>query len=1253
MKPFVSIGAQKPITNIILGGIRMKTLLFKNDHSVYAVVFSGNKKIPVFTINLIEWLLQASFCASESLDGPFPFIGPRREIITPWSTNASEIMGNCGITNVERVEEFFYSSGNFVYDPMLQSQYETINQGTLLLDRKPDPIIYVENISAYNNTEGLALNDGEISYLNDLAITNGRPWTDSELFGFSQANSEHCRHKIFNGDFLIDGITMKESLFSLIKKTTNTNPGSVVSAYVDNCAFLDGPYGWRFTVDENGYFKKNRGKQLITLKAETHNFPTTVAAFPGAATGTGGEIRDRMGGGRGSIPIAGTAVYMTPYPRFGGSNRGNMNERKWLYQTPEEILIRASNGASDYGNKFGQPLINGAVLTFEQLVGNVRYGYDKVILQAGGIGMAYSEDLDKGTPEKGDLIILLGGDNYRIGVGGGSVSSVNTGHYTGSIELNAVQRPNAEMQKRVFNVIRACIELKNNPIITVHDHGAGGHINCLSELVGDAGGVIYLNRLPIGDKTLSQKEIIGNESQERMAILIKKDNLSLVEEIANTERCPIYNIGEITGDGFLIFKDEITGEEPFNFALKDMFGKPPKTIMTDTSHHLNLKPLIYDISGDNFESLLKSVLMMEAVSSKDYLTSKVDRSVTGLVARQQCVGPLHLPLSDLGAVALDYIGIDGIATSLGSAPVAALIDAGIGSRLALAEALTNIVFAPLKDGISSVSCSANWMWPCRNVGEDARLYQAVKSLSEFAISLGINIPTGKDSMSMTQKYPNGEKVLAPGTVIITAVGHNSDITNIVSPVLNCDARDSIIIRIDFSCDELKLGGSSFAQAIGQLGDEAPDIKDSKYFIKAFNAVQQLNDSSMILAGHDISDGGLITTILEMCFANDKAGLNINFDMFQETDLAKICFAQNPGVILQVDCCALNILGSAGVGFEIIGFLDEPGSITIHKNCDYYQLNIADLRKTWSKTSYKLDALQSGIDSASKRLSNLGSQPLSYKFPAKFIGDISHYGRSFQDDNTGNIKAAIIREKGSNGDREMAWALSLAGFDVKDVTMSKLTDGSETLEDVRLIVFVGGFSNSDVLGSAKGWAGAFLFNKKAKQALDKFYARSDTMSLGVCNGCQLMMHLGLINKNHQIKPQMAHNNSGRFESGFVGVGVSTYPGIMLSSLSDSQLGIWVAHGEGKFLLPYAESDYRIALRYAYSDYPANPNGSHFNTAGLVSDDGRHLAMMPHPERCLRPYNWAYYPESRHNDEITPWIEMFINAYRWMVCEQNKL
>jgi len=1240
----VSIGAQEPITNIILGGIRMKTLLFQNDSSVYAVVLSDDKDLSKDTIKTIEWLLTSDFRKSETLSGPFPFIGPRREIVTPWSTSASEIMDNCGIIGIERIEEFFYSSGDSIYDPMLQSQYDVINQGTLLLNRKPDPIMYVDDISAYNNTEGLALSSEEIDYLNNLATTNGRPWTDSELFGFSQANSEHCRHKIFNGDFLIDGINKKESLFSLIKKTTRTNPGSVVSAYADNCAFLDGPNGRRFIIGENGYFKNVKGKQLITLKAETHNFPTTVAAFPGAATGTGGEIRDRMGGGRGSIPMAGTAVYMTSYPRY-GLVRGNMSERKWLYQTPEEILIRASNGASDYGNKFGQPLINGAVLTFEQMVGDVKYGYDKVILQAGGVGMAYIEHLDKGEPKKGQIIILLGGDNYRIGVGGGAVSSVDTGHYAGAIERNAVQRPNPEMEKRVYNVIRTCIELEDNPIITVHDHGAGGHINCLSELVGEAGGIIYLNRLPVGDKTLSQKEIIGNESQERMAILIEKENLSLIEKIAADERCPIYNIGEITGDGRFIFKDEITGEEPFNFSIKDMFGKPPKTVMTDTTQPLKLKPLNYDINNDDFEFLLKNVLVMESVASKEYLTSKVDRSVTGLVARQQCVGPLHLPLSDLGAVALDYVGYDGIATSLGSAPVPALIDAGAGSRLALAEALTNIVFAPLKDGLLSISCSANWMWPCRNPGEDARLYQAVEAISEFAISLGINIPTGKDSMSMTQKYPNGDKVLAPGTVIVTTVGQTSDITNIVSPVLNCEARDSMIIRIDFSSDKLKLGGSSFAQSIGQLGNETPDIKSSSYFVDAFRAVQQLNYHGMILAGHDISDGGLITTLLEMCFANDEAGLSINLGVFRESDIAKICFAQNPGVILQVKPEALNMLISARIKFENIGSLDKPGEISIRNNSDHYRLNIAYLRNVWSRVSYNLDTLQTNLDLAVDRFSNLGEQPLGYNFPENFTGKLSQYGLTIHKNNTGNIKAAIIREKGSNGDREMAWSLHMAGFDVKDIPMSKLIDGSRTLDDIQLIVFVGGFSNSDVLGSAKGWAGAFLFNEKAKIELDKFYARSDTMSLGVCNGCQLMIQLGLINKSHQVKPQMAHNLSGRFESGFVGVDISKDPGIMLESLSESQLGIWVAHGEGRFSLPYASDKYRIALKYSYSDYPANPNGSDYNVAGLVSDDGKHLAMMPHPERCLRPYNWAYYPEDRRYDEITPWVEMFINAYKW--------
>jgi phosphoribosylformylglycinamidine synthase len=660
--------------------------------------------------------------------------------------------------------------------------------------------------------KGLHSATDEIDYLENLGKKLKRKLTDSEIFGFSQVNSEHCRHKIFNGTFIIDGEEKTSSLFQLIKLTTNKNPNRVISAYKDNCAFIQGPEIEQFAPnmqDKPDYFQTERFEAVLSLKAETHNFPTTVEPFNGAATGSGGEIRDRIGGGKAAMPLAGTAVYMTSYPRLDGGRawEKKIEARPWLYQTPEEILIKASNGASDFGNKFGQPLICGSLLTFEHFEEAKEYGFDKVIMLAGGIGYGKKKDSLKDIPEKGDKIILLGGDNYRIGMGGGAVSSVATGEYDNAIELNAVQRSNPEMQKRVANAIRAMAELSDNPIVSIHDHGAGGHLNCLSELVEKIGGKIKIEKLPIGDPTLSDKEIVGNESQERMGLILKEKDTELLRKISERERAPMYEIGETTGDHQFTFEHaDKTKTNPIDLKLEDMFGNPPKTIMRDQVIVHEYEELDYEISS--IPEYLKNVLQLEEVACKDWLTNKVDRSVTGKVAKQQCAGPLQLPLNNLGVSALDYQGVKGLATSVGHAPAAGLIDPKKGSVLSISEALTNIIWAPIEGGLSGISLSANWMWPCKNPGEDARLYEAVQAASEFALSLGINIPTGKDSLSMTQKYGNGELVYSPGTVIISAAGEVKNIKKVVEPVIQ-DVPDSIILYIDLSKDNFKLGGSAF------------------------------------------------------------------------------------------------------------------------------------------------------------------------------------------------------------------------------------------------------------------------------------------------------------------------------------------------------------------------------------------------------------------------------------------------------------
>ncbi|MCH5309688.1 MAG: phosphoribosylformylglycinamidine synthase [Prevotella sp.] len=1213
-------------------------------------------------IKALCWLYgEATLIDAEKLEGFF--VGPRREMVTPWSTNAVEITQNMGLQGIIRIEEYFpVASEDAEHDPMLQRMYNGIDQSIFTINIKPDPIKYVENLEEYNEQEGLALSPEEIEYLHKLEQQNGRPLTDSEIFGFAQINSEHCRHKIFGGTFIIDGKEMESSLFAMIKKTTQENPNKILSAYKDNVAFAQGPVVEQFAPKDQStsdYFQVKDIESVISLKAETHNFPTTVEPFNGAATGTGGEIRDRMGGGVGSWPIAGTAVYMTAYPRIDGGRDWEdiLPVREWLYQTPEQILIKASNGASDFGNKFGQPLICGSVLTFEhQEADDTKYAYDKVIMLAGGVGYGTKRDCLKKEPQKGNKVVVVGGDNYRIGLGGGSVSSVDTGRYSSGIELNAVQRANPEMQKRAYNLVRALCEEDVNPVVSIHDHGSAGHLNCLSELVEECGGEIDMTKLPIGDQTLSSKEIIANESQERMGLLIDEKHIDHVRKIAERERAPLYVVGETTGDAHFSFKQG-DGVKPFDLDVAQMFGHSPKTIMRDTTVERHYGDVTYSLpcDSDTLDGYLRRVLQLEAVACKDWLTNKVDRSVTGKIARQQCQGEIQLPLSDCGVVALDYRGKKGIATAIGHAPQAGLANPEAGSVLSVAEALTNIVWAPLADGMDSLSLSANWMWPCRSQeGEDARLYAAVRALSDFCCALHINVPTGKDSLSLTQQYPNGEKIISPGTVIVSAGGEVSDIRKVVSPVVVND-KGASLYHIDFSFDEQRLGGSAFAQSLGKVGDDVPTVQNPEYFADAFNAVQELINRGWILAGHDISAGGLITALLEMTFANTQGGLHINLhDLCKDGDVVKTLFAENPGVIVEISDAHKqefkDFMEDQGVGYAKIGYpVPDSREIVVtwptgEDKKESHAFDIDALRDVWYKTSYLLDRKQSFNGKAAERFENYKQQPLVMKFNRDFTGKLSQYGITPEhEQGAKRPKAAIIREKGTQCDRETAYALYLAGFDVKDVMMTDLVSGRETLEEINMIVFCGGFSNSDVLGSAKGWAGAFLFNEKAKEALDKFYAREDTLSLGICNGCQLMVELGLTGAKGA---KMLHNDSHKFESEFITLTIPQNNSVMFGSLSGNRLGLWVAHGEGKFSLTEEESAYHIVAKYSYHGYPANPNGSAYDIAGICSEDGRHLCMMPHLERAIFPWQNAWYPADRREDEITPWMEAFVNARKWV-------
>jgi phosphoribosylformylglycinamidine synthase len=1178
------------------------------------------------------------------------FVGPRKEMVTPWSTNAVEITQTMGITGIERIEEFVrIESGTAQYDRMLRQLYTTLDQDLFTINHKPEPILEIDDIAAYSQKEGLALSKEEIDYLNEISSSLERKLTDSEVFGFSQVNSEHCRHKIFNGTFVIDGEQKPSTLFQLIKKTSKENPNFLVSAYKDNVAFIKGPRIEQFAParqDIPDFFRIDDIDSVISLKAETHNFPTTVEPFNGAATGSGGEIRDRLAGGKGSLPLAGTAVYITSYPRLDGGRpwEKKFEARPWLYQTPAEILIKASDGASDFGNKFGQPMICGSVLTFEHFEAGKKYGFDKVIMLAGGVGYGKEKDSKKEPLKAGDKIVLLGGDNYRIGMGGGAVSSVATGEFANAIELNAVQRSNPEMQKRVMNAIRAMVETGENPIISIHDHGAGGHLNCFSELLEETGGTIEINKLPVGDPTLSDKEIISNESQERMGLAIDSKHVEQLKMVAERERAPMYVTGTATGDKKFTFTDNQKNTNPVSLKVSQLFGSSPKTILTDNSTRSSFEEIAYEPT--NIESYLEMVLQLESVACKDWLTNKVDRSVTGRVAMQPTCGPIQLPLNNVAVMALDFNNNKGVATAIGHAPGAALVDPATGSKLAIAEALLNIVWTPLTHGLKGVSLSANWMWPAKNAGENSRLYAAVEAVSDFACALGINIPTGKDSLSMTQKYPDGEIVYSPGTVIISATAECDDIRKSVSPALEPVTGSSIIL-IDFSNDIHALGGSSFAQVLNTLGTRAPGVTDDEYFVKAFGCVQQLIKSNIILAGHDISAGGLITTLLEMCFPVPGVGMTVF--MKDQPDLVPVLFSERPGVVIQVSNteAAISKLEEYGVEYEIVGRVTGTRELSIAGKATDLKLDIDHLREVWFRTSYLLDRIQRPKGHAESRRENIFNQPLSYAWPTRFDGKYATYGINTYRRTPSGLKAAIIREKGVNGDREMAYALYLAGFDVKDVHMTDLVSGREDLSGVNVIVFVGGFSNSDVLGSAKGWAGAFLYNPKAKAALDAFYNRPDTLSLGVCNGCQLMMELGLVYREMEMNdhPKMHHNGSDKFESTFINITIPKNNSVLLGSYEGSRLGVWLAHGEGRFELKGLDN-YHVAATYTNPAYPGNPSDSDFATAALCSHDGRHLAIMPHIERSLFPWNWAYYPRERKGDEVGPWIEAFVNAREWV-------
>jgi len=1221
----------------------MGVTIFNSKECAYLVV--SKRRFDSADLDKLSWLLQAEVVPCDSLPGPF--VGPRREMVSPWSTNAVDIAKRVGIDSLIRIEAYRSATATTELDPMLEERVDVLTQETLNVLGAPQASFAVDSIADFNQVEGLALSAEEIAYLEAQAKKRGYPFNDAEIYAFAQINSEHCRHKIFNGSFIIDGKEQSESLFSLIKATSKAAPNEVVSAYKDNVAFLRGAPANQFaptSLEAGAKYGFSSTDTIVSLKAETHNFPTTVEPLYGASTGSGGEIRDRMAGGRGSIPLAGSAVYMTSYPRSGAAPRSYeeaLPARKWKFQSPAKILTKASNGASDFGNKFGQPLVCGSVLTFEAQLNGELHAYDRAVMLAGGVGTAKKEHAEKQAAQVGDKLVLLGGDNYRIGMGGGAVSSVDSGAVSSQLELSAIQRANPEMQKRVFNVIRTLVEVGENPIRLIHDHGAGGHINCFSELLEPLGGEVQLDALPIGDPTLSVREIICNESQERMGLIVSAKDLSLLERIAKREQAPLYIVGEVTGNNTVVFKDS-SGEAQVSLSMETLFGSTPKTELTDSTVELSYSELP-QLTTDQFFSSLSQVLSLEGVGCKDWLTNKVDRSVTGRIAQQQTVGSRQLPLSNFAITTFDYTGSSGMASSLGHASIAGLLDARAGARLSVAEALTNMMFVPLRGGLESISLSANWMWPAKQERENARLYHAVEALSEFCFSLGIAVPTGKDSLSMTMNYPDGSKVKAPGTVIVSAVAVTDDPRGRVLPVLSTKS-GTLLIYLDLSGDTaFSLGGSAFEQVSATLAARPADVAQVSSLKAGFSLVQDWIRAGKVHAGHDVSYGGIITSVLEMAFAGES-GLALEWP-----HAAEELFCEKPAVVLQVDDGDGCIEQARDAGLECfkIGTITEAQTVSLHVGGEALEIQLGELFESWLEPSLNMEKRQVSDALAEERAQVLRKHSQRYRFPEGFDGTAASVGANLVRTGGAAAQAAIVRDKGTNGEREMAYALHAAGFEVLDIAMEDLLSGTCDFSNVSFVIFTGGFSNSDVLGAARGWAAAFRYNDRAYKALTDFYAREDTLSLGVCNGCQLMGLLNLICPEHEVSPLLLENTSRKFESTFLEVDIEETNSILLKPLIGSRLGIWVAHGEGRFLLPKEEAAYDIPMRYIEDTYPLNPNGSDYRAAAVSSTDGRHLVMMPHLERSLTPWQCGNYPQERfRSDEVSPWMLVFTAARDWV-------
>ena len=1246
----------------------------------------------------LRWLLSETFEPENFGDRPFLKgnvleVGPRLNFQTAWSTNAVSVCRAAGLKKIKRIERSrrYLIKGKLalketdavlaeIHDRMTECPYPegitTFEHGLKPVPVKTVPLIEEgpAALERINRELGLGLDEWDMDYYYGLfAKRMKRNPTDVECFDLGQSNSEHSRHWFFKGKLIIDGKPAPFTLMDIVKSPYNASPGRSVIAFSDNSSAIRG-FPLKTILPENpGGPSKFLPKDVlyhIIFTAETHNFPSGVAPFPGAETGTGGRIRDVQATGRGGLVVAGTAAYCVGNLLIPGYEQP-WEDKEFSYPgnlaTPLQIEIEASNGASDYGNKFGEPVIQGYTRSFGMLCPSAggrapqRREWVKPIMFTGGIGQMDARHTEKGVPEKGMLVTKAGGPAYRIGIGGGAASSMIQGANIEELDFNAVQRGDAEMEQKLNRLIRASVEMGDeNPIVSIHDQGAGGNCNVLKELIYPEGAKIDLGKIELGDESLSMLEIWGAEYQEQNALLLKPQDKERFDALCKREKVSASHVGEITGDGNVTVRDGATGATAVNLRLKDVLGEmPQKTFKVERRPEV-LRPL-EQVEGLTVKDALQRVLRLLSVGSKRFLTNKVDRSVTGLIARQQCAGPLQLTVSDVAIIAQSHFGLTGAATAIGEQPIKGLIDPASMARMSVAEALTNIVWARIT-ALPDIRCSANWMWAAKLPGEGARIYDAAVAMSELMRELGIAVDGGKDSLSMAAVIgQTGEVVKAPGALVISAYAPMPDITRHITPDIKRPGDK--LLYIDMGGGRYRPGGSALAQVYGQLGDASPDIEDAGLLKRAFNAVQSLIAGGLILSGHDISDGGLIVSALEMAFSGN-CGLRL--DMKSPANPVSTLFSEEAGLLMEYapedEEKVSGLLKEANVPFQTIGETVSEKQIAISVNGEtVLDEDMRTLRAIWEETSYRLERLQVNPECADEERENIYDRrgpEYSISFGPISQGLVAPPAKTV--DMGKRPPVAIIREEGSNGDREMASAFYEAGFEPWDVTMTDFLGGRVGLDAFRGVAFVGGFSYADVLDSAKGWAGVVRFNERLGEEFERFYRRPDTFSLSVCNGCQLAALLGWvpwrgINERHQ--PRFIQNASGRFESRFSTVRILESPSIMLKGMEGSVLGIWVAHGEGRAYFPERGILKKVLdeglapVRFVDDGgrpteaYPFNPNGSPEGIAALCSPDGRHLAIMPHPERTFLKWQWPWMPEKWQALPASPWLALFQNARKW--------